>query len=77
MVMHGQQVGGENRVIGTRLGFRLHDKMVQGLGGYGEAVESPEDIRPALERVYASGLPACINVRCISLARGPRRRSRT
>ncbi len=39
-----------------------YDKMVEALGGYGELVEKPEDIRPALERVFSSGLPACINV---------------
>ncbi|MBE3559708.1 MAG: acetolactate synthase [Ktedonobacteraceae bacterium] len=39
-----------------------YDKMVEALGGYGELVERPADIRPALERAFASGLPACINV---------------
>ena len=39
-----------------------YDKMVEALGGYGELVERPGDIRPALERAFASGLPACINV---------------
>ena len=39
-----------------------YDKMVEALGGYGELVESPQEIRPALERAFASGLPACVNV---------------
>ena len=39
-----------------------YDKMVEALGGYGELVEQPEGIRPALERAFASGLPACVNV---------------
>ncbi len=39
-----------------------YDKMVESLGGYGELVERPADIRPALERAFASGLPACVNV---------------
>ena len=39
-----------------------YDKMVEALGGYGELVERPEDICPALERAFASGLPACVNV---------------
>jgi acetolactate synthase-1/2/3 large subunit len=39
-----------------------YDRMVEALGGYGEMVERPEDIRPALERAFASGKPACINV---------------
>lgn len=39
-----------------------YDKMVEALGGYGELVRRPEEIRPALERAFASGLPACVNV---------------
>ena len=39
-----------------------YDKMVEALGGYGELVERAEDIRPALERAFASSLPACVNV---------------
>jgi acetolactate synthase-1/2/3 large subunit len=39
-----------------------YDRMVEALGGYGELVERPEDIRPALERAFASGKPACVNV---------------
>ncbi len=77
MIMHTQQVHGAERVIGTRLGFVRYDRMVQGLGGYGEAVEKPEDIRPALQRAFASGLPACINVRCASITRDRRKRTQT
>ena len=73
MVLHEQRALGADRVIGTELGFRRYDKMVQGLGGYGEAVEKPEDIRLALERAFASGLPACINVRCACVSRSARR----
>lgn len=64
MITRLQQAKGPDRVIGTKLGFVRYDKVVEGLGGYGEAIERPEDIRPALERAFASGLPACINVRC-------------
>ncbi len=39
-----------------------YDKMVEALGGYGELVQKPEDIRPALDTAFATGLPACINV---------------
>jgi len=49
-----------------------YDRMVEALGGYGELVERPEDIRPALERAFASGLPACINVICDPEAEYPR-----
>jgi len=54
-------------VVGTERSFVRYDKVVEALGGYGEAVERPEDIHPALERAFASGLPACINVRCTSV----------
>ncbi len=67
MVKHEQQVRGTDRVVGIELGFVRYDKVVEALGGYGEAVERPEDIRPALERAFASGVPACINVRCASI----------
>lgn len=63
MIVRLQQFKGPDRVVGTKLGFVRYDKVVEGLGGYGEAVEKPEDIRPALERAFASGLPACVNVR--------------
>jgi len=65
MIKGGRQMRGKT-LAGTELGFVRYDKVVEGLGGYGEAVESPEEIRPALARAFASGLPACINVRSTS-----------
>jgi len=47
---------------GRDLGFSRYDKMAEVFGAYGEYVERPEDIRPALERAAASGKPAVINV---------------
>jgi acetolactate synthase-1/2/3 large subunit len=55
-------VFGENRVVAASLGDRPYDKMVEGMGGYGERVEDPNEIGPALERAFDSGKPACINV---------------
>jgi acetolactate synthase-1/2/3 large subunit len=49
-----------------------YDKVVEALGGYGEIVERPDEIRPALDRAFASGLPACINVICDPKAEYPR-----
>jgi acetolactate synthase-1/2/3 large subunit len=48
--------------IGRELGYQRYDKMVEALGGYGEFVEKPEDIRAAIERAFASGKPALVNV---------------
>ncbi|MGH2724115.1 MAG: thiamine pyrophosphate-binding protein [Actinomycetota bacterium] len=39
-----------------------YEKMVEGLGGYGERVTEPDEIRPALQRAFDAGVPACINV---------------
>jgi len=59
--------------IAADLGDRTrYDKVVEALGGYGEMVDRPEEIRPALERAFKSGLPACINVICDPSAEYPR-----
>ena len=50
------------RLVATDLGVRPYHEMVRGLGGYGEFVDDPAEIRPALERAKASGLPSLINV---------------
>ena len=47
----------------SELGFRPYEKMVEGLGGYGELVEKPSEIRPALERAEESGVPALVNIK--------------
>jgi acetolactate synthase-1/2/3 large subunit len=39
-----------------------YDLLVEALGGHGELVERPQDLRPALERAFASGRPALVNV---------------
>jgi acetolactate synthase-1/2/3 large subunit len=39
-----------------------YDRVVEALGGYGELVDRPADVRPALERAFASGRPALVNV---------------
>ena len=53
---------GEDRVVAAALPDRPYEQMVAALGGYGERVEDPEQIRPALERARDSGKPACLNV---------------
>jgi acetolactate synthase I/II/III large subunit len=39
-----------------------YERVVEALGGYGELVERPADVRPAIERAFASGRPALVNV---------------
>jgi acetolactate synthase-1/2/3 large subunit len=54
--LYGYSVAADLRP-GTR-----YDRMVQALGGHGELVERPEDLRGALERAFSAGLPALVNV---------------
>jgi acetolactate synthase-1/2/3 large subunit len=54
--LYGYSVAADLRP-GTR-----YDSVVQALGGHGELVERPADVRPALERAFAAGAPALVNV---------------
>lgn len=49
-----------------------YDRLVEALGGYGELVEAPDEVAPALQRAFRSGLPACLNVLCDPTAQYPR-----
>jgi acetolactate synthase-1/2/3 large subunit len=54
---------GKDRVVASMLGDNCrYDKIVEGMGGHGEFVTEPDEIRPAIERAFASGKPACVNV---------------
>jgi len=39
-----------------------YDQVVEALGGHGEMVRSPQEVAPAIERAFASGKPALVNV---------------
>ncbi len=54
--LYGYSVAAELRP-GTR-----YDQVVEALGGHGELVERPADVKPALARAFESGLPALVNV---------------
>jgi acetolactate synthase I/II/III large subunit len=54
--LYGYSVAAELRP-GTR-----YDQVVEALDGHGELVERPQDVRPALERAFAAGKPALVNV---------------
>jgi acetolactate synthase-1/2/3 large subunit len=56
------QMLGQDRLQGTLLKRTRYDKVVEALGGHGELVERPQELRPALERAAASGKPALVNV---------------
>ena len=57
------------RKPGRELGFTRFDLIAEALGGYGELVEDPKEILPALERANKSGVPSIINVHTDPTAR--------
>ena len=63
-IRRGQvQIYGEERAVATALSFTHYEKVVEALGGHGEYVERPQDIRPAMERALAAGKPALVNIK--------------
>lgn len=62
--IRGPQINmvGRERAVATSLAPTRYDNVIAALGGYGEHVDEPSAIVPALERAFASGLPACIDV---------------
>jgi acetolactate synthase-1/2/3 large subunit len=54
--LYGYSVAAELRP-GTR-----YETVVEALGGYGELVERPQQLRAALERAFSAGRPALVNV---------------
>ena len=52
-----------------------YDVVVEALGGHGELVREPAHLRPALERAFAAGVPALVNVLTDPSVAYPRRSS--
>ncbi|RME24068.1 MAG: acetolactate synthase [Deltaproteobacteria bacterium] len=63
-IRRGQvEIFSPERAVATRLDFTRYDRVVEALGGHGEYVERPEDMAGAIERAFASGRPALVNVK--------------
>lgn len=63
MIRHGQRARyGPDRVVGAELGPTRYDLVAEGFGVHAELVTSASAIGPALQRAFASGKPACLNV---------------
>jgi acetolactate synthase-1/2/3 large subunit len=58
-----ERLFGHDRHVATDFRDIPFHSMFEGLGGYGELVEDPAEITPAVNRAMASGRTACINVR--------------
>jgi acetolactate synthase-1/2/3 large subunit len=57
-----QSVEHPGPTVACELRQTRYDVVMQGFGGGGETVDSIEQIRPAVQRAFASGVPYCINV---------------
>jgi thiamine pyrophosphate-dependent acetolactate synthase large subunit-like protein len=66
------QVGLFGRAVATELAKTRYDLVVAALGGHGEHVTEPGEIRGALERAFASGKPALVNVEIRQDRDGPK-----
>ncbi|HWI52108.1 MAG TPA: thiamine pyrophosphate-binding protein [Symbiobacteriaceae bacterium] len=63
-IRRGQvQMFGEDRAPATGLEYTRYDLAAAGLGAHAEYVARPEEIRPALERAFAAGKVAVVNVK--------------
>ena len=62
MLRPQSMVYGQDRIVATRLNPTRYDLIVEAMGGHGEHVTQPDDIGPALQRAFASGKPALVNV---------------
>ncbi len=51
-----------NRAVATDLRSIRYDQVVEAIGGYGQHVEDPKEVGPAVERALASGRPSLVNV---------------
>ncbi|MFA5706998.1 acetolactate synthase [Mycolicibacterium sp.] len=63
---------GYSVVADLRPGTR-YDQVVAALGGHGELVSAPAELRPALRRAFESGLPAVVNTLTDPTVAYPRR----
>ena len=54
---------GEERAVATDLAMTRYDKVVQGLGGHGEFVETLDELPGALERAFEADVASLVNVK--------------
>jgi acetolactate synthase-1/2/3 large subunit len=57
-----EKYGRQRGDVANLLAPTRYDRIIEAMGGHGEHVTEPADIRPALERARAAGKPALVNV---------------
>jgi acetolactate synthase-1/2/3 large subunit len=56
--------------VGTELAPARYNAIMEAFGGAGDTIERIAQVRPAVERAFASSVPTCLNVK-IRGARSP------
>jgi acetolactate synthase-1/2/3 large subunit len=63
-IRRGQvEIYGAGRAVATGLDYTRYERVVEACGGRGWWVERVEQLGPALDEAFASGVPACVNVK--------------
>jgi acetolactate synthase-1/2/3 large subunit len=63
-IRRGQvELYGEERAVATALSYARYDEIVRAVGGFGAWVTESAELEPALDQAFASGRPACVNVK--------------
>lgn len=63
MSVHGQQaVFGDRGVVASTLADSAYEQVAVAFDGYGERVERLKNVGPSVQRAFASGRPACLNL---------------
>ena len=65
-----RELQGGRESVACELQYARYDLVMKAFGGGGESIERPDEVRPALDRAFAAGIPYCINVK-IRGARSP------
>jgi acetolactate synthase-1/2/3 large subunit len=55
-------VTGLTETVACELRSTRYDIVMKGFGGEGELIERPDQVRPAVDRAFASGVPYLLNV---------------
>ena len=65
-----RELQGGGQTVACELRRTRYDQVMQGFGGGGETIDTLEQVGPAVQRAFSSGIPYCLNVN-VSGVRSP------
>lgn len=57
-----RELQGVGQTVACELRRTRYDEVMKGFGGGGETIDTLDQVRPAVERAFSSGVPYCLNV---------------